>query len=156
MLSLTQTKSRCFNIKNMSKDKILELDQKLSSQRQEWSSTIKSLAAGLKKLDGMEETIANVLSSRQTLVDQIAYINVKIKQQKTKISGRYREAYIRYFEYDYKLGEKQKERFIENDLADDNMILSHLENQLEFLRDSVKTLDNMGFAIRNRLALKDL
>jgi chorismate mutase len=140
----------------MSKDKILELDQKLSSQRQEWSSTIKSLAAGLKKLDGMEETIANVLSSRQTLVDQIAYINVKIKQQKTKISGRYREAYIRYFEYDYKLGEKQKERFIENDLADDNMILSHLENQLEFLRDSVKTLDNMGFAIRNRLALKDL
>lgn len=140
----------------MSKDKILELDQKLSSQRQEWSSTIKSLAAGLKKLNGMEETIANVLSSRQTLVDQIAYINVKIKQQKTKISGRYREAYIRYFEYDYKLGEKQKERFIENDLADDNMILSHLENQLEFLRDSVKTLDNMGFAIRNRLALKDL
>ena len=156
MLSLTQTKSRCFNIKNMSKDKILELDQKLSSQRQEWSSTIRSLAAGLKSLNGMEETIANVLSSRQTLVDQIAYINVKIKQQKTKISGRYREAYIRYFEYDYKLGEKQKERFIENDLADDNMILSHLENQLEFLRDSVKTLDNMGFAIRNRLALKDL
>jgi chromosome segregation ATPase len=140
----------------MSKDKILELDQKLSSQRQEWSSTIRSLAAGLKSLNGMEETIANVLSSRQTLVDQIAYINVKIKQQKTKISGRYREAYIRYFEYDYKLGEKQKERFIENDLADDNMILSHLENQLEFLRDSVKTLDNMGFAIRNRLALKDL
>ena len=27
---------------------------------------------------------------------------------------------------------------------------------LEFLKESVKTLDNMGFAIRNRLALKDL
>jgi hypothetical protein len=36
------------------------------------------------------------------------------------------------------------------------MILSHLENQVEFFKDSVKTLDNMGFAIRNRLALKDL
>jgi len=34
--------------------------------------------------------------------------------------------------------------------------LSHLENQMDWLRDSVKTLDNMGFAIRNRLALKDL
>ena len=104
----------------------------------------------------MEETIANVLSSRQTLVDQIAYINVKIKQQKKTISSKYREAYIRYYNYDYKLGEKQKEKFLENDLADDNMILSHLENQLEWLKDSVKTLDNMGFAIRNRLALKDL
>ena len=72
------------------------------------------------------------------------------------VSGRYREAYIRYYNYDYKLGEKQKEKFLENDLADENMILSHLENQLEFYRDSVKTLDNMGFAIRNRLSLNGL
>lgn len=140
----------------MNNEKILALDQKLGAQRTEWSNTIRDLAAGLKNLNGMEETIANVLSSRQTLVDQIAYINVKIKQQKKTISARYREAYIRYYEYDYKLGEKQKERFIENDLGDENMILSHLENQLDWLKDSVKTLDNMGFAIRNRLALKDL
>ena len=82
----------------MSNEKILALDQKLGAQRTEWSNTIRGLAAGLKNLNGMEETIANVLSSRQTLVDQIAYINVKIKQQKKVISARYREAYIRYYE----------------------------------------------------------
>ena len=140
----------------MSKDKILALDQKLSAQRQEWSTTIRNLAQSHRNINTMEVTIADVLSSRQTLVDQIAYINVKIKQQKKTIAARYREAYIRYYNYDYKLGEKQKEKFLENDLADDNMILSHLENQLDWLKDSVKTLDNMGFAIRNRLALKDL
>ena len=140
----------------MDSKKILILDQKLSAQRNEWSVTIRELAQGLRHLNGMEAVIANVLSSRQTLVDQMAYINVKIKQQKKVIAGKYREAYIRYYNYDYKLGEKQKEKFLENDLADDNMILSHLENQMDWLRDSVKTLDNMGFAIRNRLALKDL
>lgn len=140
----------------MSKDKILALDQKLSAQRQEWSTTIRNLAQSLRNINTMEVTIADVLSSRQTLVDQIAYINIKIKQQKKTLAARYREAYIRYYNYDYKLGEKQKEKFLENDLADDNMILSHLENQLDWLKDSVKTLDNMGFAIRNRLALKDL
>jgi chromosome segregation ATPase len=140
----------------MSNEKILSLDQKLSAQRNEWSATIRSLAQSLRNLNTMEVTIADVLSSRQTLVDQMAYINVKIKQQKKAIAARYREAYIRYYNYDYKLGEKQKEKFLENDLADDNMILSHLENQMDWLRDSVKTLDNMGFAIRNRLALKDL
>ena len=140
----------------MSNEKILALDQKLSAQRQEWSTTIRNLAQSLRNINTMEVTIADVLSSRQTLVDQIAYINVKIKQQKKTIAARYREAYIRYYNYDYKLGEKQKEKFLENDLADDNMILSHLENQLDWLKDSVKTLDNMGFAIRNRLALKDL
>ena len=98
----------------MSKEKIQALDQKLSAQRTQWSDTIRGLARGLKKVDGMEQVIAEVLSSRQTCVDQIAYLNVKIKEQKTGISLRYREAYIRYYEYDYKLGEKQKEKFLED------------------------------------------
>ncbi|MDA9262922.1 hypothetical protein OAC86_00380 [bacterium] len=140
----------------MSKEQILTLDVKLSTQRTEWSNRIKDLAQSLRNINTMEATIADVLSSRQTLIDQMAYINMKIKEQKSKISIRYREAYIRYYEYDYKLGEKQKEKFIETDLADPNMILSHLENQMDFFKESVKTLDNMGFAIRNRLALKDL
>lgn len=140
----------------MSKENILALDRKLSSQRTEWTNIIKGLSQSLRSLNTMEETIAEVLSSRQSLVEQISYLNMKVKEQKNKVNIRYREAYIRYYEYDYKLGEKQKEKFIETDLADENMILSHLENQVEFFRDSVKTLDNMGFAIRNRLALKDL
>lgn len=140
----------------MSKENILALDRKLSSQRTEWTNIIKGLSQSLRSLNTMEETIAEVLSSRQSLVEQISYLNMKVKEQKNKVNVRYREAYIRYYEYDYKLGEKQKEKFIETDLADENMILSHLENQVEFFRDSVKTLDNMGFAIRNRLALKDL
>ena len=140
----------------MSKEKIIELDEKLGKQRSEWSSKIKEFADSLKYINGMEETIANVLSSRQSLIDQIAYMNTKIRDQKARLATRHREAYIRYYEYDYKLGEKQKERFMEADLADDYTILAHLENQLDFLKESVKTLDNMGFAIRNRLALKDL
>lgn len=140
----------------MSREKILELDQKLTAQRATWSNNIKELAKSLKNVNGMEETIAGVLSSRQTMVEQIAYLNTKIREQKNTINSRWREAYIRYYEYDYKLGEKQKERFIENDLVQDNTKLALLENQLDFMRESVKTLDNMGFAIRNRLALKDL
>jgi len=140
----------------MSNEKILELDQKLTAQRTTWSNNIKELAQSLKHINGMEETIAGILSSRQTMVDQMAYLNTKIKEQKNAINARWREAYIRYYEYDYKLGEKQKERFIENDLVQENTRLALLENQVEFMRESVKTLDNMGFAVRNRLALKDL
>jgi hypothetical protein len=138
------------------REKIQALDKKLSEQREEWTLKIQDLAKSLRYINGMEDTIAMVLSNRQKMIDHIAYINVKIKDQKRKIADRYREAYLRYYEYDYKLGEKQKERFIESDLADENAILSHLENQLEFFKESVKTLDNMGFAIRNRLAIKDL
>jgi len=140
----------------MSNEKILELDNKLTAQRTTWSNNIKELAQSLKHINGMEETIAGILSSRQTMVDQMAYLNTKIKEQKNAINARWREAYIRYYEYDYKLGEKQKERFIENDLVQENTRLALLENQVEFMRESVKTLDNMGFAVKNRLAIKDL
>ena len=139
-----------------SKEKILELDKKLSEQRSNWTEKIGDLSKSLRYINGMEDTIAMVLSNRQILIEQIAYINVKIKDQRRRIGDRYREKYLEYYNFDYKLGEKQKEHFIQTDLADDNMILSHLENQLDFFRESVKTLDNMGFAIRNRLALKDL
>ena len=118
----------------MSKEKILALDEKLSSQRAGWSKNIKDLASSLRNINAMEETISGVLSSRQTMVEQIAYLNTKVKEQKNNINSRWREAYIRYFEYDYKLGEKQKEKFIETDLASVNTVLSHLANQLDFFR----------------------
>ena len=138
------------------KEKILALDERLSSQRTSWSKNIKDLAQSLRDINAMESTISGVLSSRQTMVEQIAYLNTKVREQKNNINSRWRESYIKYFEYDYKLGEKQKERFIENDLVQEHTKLSLLENQLDFMKESVKTLDNMGFAIRNRLALKDL
>jgi|TARA_B110000305_G_C19431203_1_gene636351 hypothetical protein len=138
------------------KEKILALDERLSSQRTSWSKNIKDLAQALRDINAMESTISGVLSSRQTMVEQIAYLNTKVREQKNNINSRWRESYIKYFEYDYKLGEKQKERFIENDLVQEHTKLSLLENQLDFMKESVKTLDNMGFAIRNRLALKDL
>lgn len=138
------------------KEKILALDKKLSDQRKEWTLKIQDLSKSLRYINGMEDTIAMVLSNRQIMIDQIAYINVKIKEQQRRINDRYREKYLEYYNFDYKLSEKQKDRFIESDLADENMMLSHLQNQLEFFRESVKTLDNMGFAIRNRLAIKDL
>lgn len=140
----------------MSKEKILALDKKLSDQRSEWTLKIQEHAKSLRYINGIEDTIAMVLSDRQRMIDQIAYINTKIKDQKRKVAERYREKYLEYYNFDYKLGERQKEIFINADLSDDNSILSHLENQLDFFRESVKTLDNMGFAIRNRLALKDL
>jgi hypothetical protein len=138
------------------KEKILALDGKLSDQRKEWTLKIQELSKSLRYINGMEDTIAMVLSNRQIMIDQIAYINMKIKEQQRRINDRYREKYLEYYNFDYKLSEKQKDRFIEADLADENIMLSHLQNQLEFFRESVKTLDNMGFAIRNRLALKDL
>jgi len=139
-----------------SENRITRLDRKLGEQRSNWTNKITELAHGIKHLNGMEIVIADILHTRQLLVEQLMYIQIKTKEQKKSIDVKWKEAWIRYYQYDYKLTDKIRAQFLEAELADDKMIHSLLENQVEFYRESVKTLDNMGFAVRNRLALKDL
>tara|TARA_B100000900_G_scaffold412619_1_gene434789 strand:- start:6148 stop:6591 length:444 start_codon:yes stop_codon:yes gene_type:complete len=138
------------------KNKITLLDEKLGEQRDKWSRKITALANGIKTLSGMEVVIGDILQTRQLLVEQLMYIQIKSKEQKKQLDLKWRDAWIKYYQYDYKLTDKVRTQFLEAELADDKMILSLLENQVEFYRESVKTLDNMGFAVRNRLAIKDL
>ena len=142
--------------KDTKASKILKLDEKLGVQRDRWTKKITALAHGIKTLSGMEIVIGDILNTRQLMVEQLMYVQLKTKEQKKQVDIKWKEAWIRYYNYDYKLTDKIKAQFLEAELADDKMILSQLENQVEFYRESIKTLDNMGFAVRNRLAIKDL
>jgi len=138
------------------KDKILKLDEYLGAQRLEWTDKVKDLTENLKKGIHLEEVSAYTLSYRQIMVEQLASMSSRIRAQKTTVDQKYKQKWIEYFQYDYKLTDKQRERFIEADLAEERQLLELLETQKSFLEASVKTLDNMGFAIKNRLDMSKL
>lgn len=138
------------------KDKILKLDEYLGAQRLEWTDKVKDLTENLKKGVNLEEVSAYTLSYRQIMVEQLASMSSRIRAQKTTVDQKYKQKWIEYFQYDYKLTDKQRERFIEADLAEERQLLELLETQKSFLEASVKTLDNMGFAIKNRLDMSKL
>jgi hypothetical protein len=133
------------------KEKILKLDEYLGKQRIDWTDKIKQLTINLKKGIELEEVSAYTLSYRQILVEQLASMSNKMRAQKSTVDQKYKQKWIEYYQYDYKLTDKQRERFLEADLADDRQLLDLLETQKSFIEASVKTLDNMGFAIKNRL-----
>ena len=137
----------------MSEDnKVIKIDTYLNEQRQDWTLKIRELAGCFKDVDKLNQAMVEIPSYRQIIIEQIAQLNIKMKQQQAKLAKTYKSSYIKYFEYDYKL----KESFIRADMADDNMVLSLLETQMDFLRESVKTLDNMSWAVRNKLQLNGL
>ena len=138
------------------KNKIVEVDQYLAGQRQDWTAKIRELAKSFKNIDDLNEAMVTIPSYRQIIIEQIAQLNIKIKQQERRISKVYKESFIKYYEYDYKLTDKQKESFLKADMSDDSMILSLLETQMDFYKESVKTLDNMSWAVRNKLQLNGL
>ena len=133
------------------KEKILKLDEYLGKQRIDWTDKIKQLTINLKKGIELEEVSAYTLSYRQILVEQLASMSNKMRAQKSTVDQKYKQKWIEYYQYDYKLTDKQRERFLEADLAEDRQLLDLLETQKSFIEASVKTLDNMGFAIKNRL-----
>jgi hypothetical protein len=137
-------------------EKILKLDEYLNNQRLEWTDKIKGLTEDLKRGNNLEEVSAYTLSYRQIMVDQLASLGGRIRAQKTVVDRKYKQKWIEYYQYDYKLTDKQREKFLEADLADDKHMLELLETQKAFLEGSIKTLDNMGFAIKNRLDISKL
>jgi hypothetical protein len=138
------------------KEKLLKLDEFLGKQRLDWTQKIKELADQLKRGINLEEVSSYTLSYRQILVEHLASMSNRIRTQRTTVDQKYKQKWLEYYNFDYKLTDKQRERFIDADLADDKHMLDLLESQKSFLEGSIKTLDNMGFAIKNRLDMSRL
>ena len=133
------------------KSKILKLDEYLGKQRLEWTDKIKALTEDLKLGNNLEQVSSYSLSYRQILIESLTSMSIRIRSQKTTVDQKYKTKWIEYYSYDYKLTDKQREKFLLADLAEDNQLLELLESQKSFFEATVKTLDNMGFAIKNRL-----
>lgn len=138
------------------KDKITQLDEYLIKQREDWTQKIKGLTEELKLGNNLESVSAYTLSYRQILVEHLATMGNRIKTQKSVVDRKYKDKWIEYYGYDYKLTDKMREKFVEADIADDTNILELLITQKNFFEGSIKTLDNMGFAIKNRLDISKL
>jgi hypothetical protein len=138
------------------KDKITQLDEYLIKQREDWTQKIKGLTEELKLGNNLESVSAFTLSYRQILVEHLATMGNRIKTQKSVVDKKYKDKWIEYYSYDYKLTDKMREKFVDADIADDTNILELLVTQKSFFEGSIKTLDNMGFAIKNRLDISRL
>lgn len=138
------------------KNKITQLDEYLIKQREDWTQKIKGLTEELKLGNNLENVSAYTLSYRQILVEHLATMGNRIKTQKSVVDRKYKDKWIEYYSYDYKLTDKMREKFVEADIAEDTNILELLITQKGFFEGSIKTLDNMGFAIKNRLDISRL
>lgn len=137
-------------------NKLVKLDELLGKERSDWTKKIYSLTEDLKSASNLHEVLSYTLSYRQILVEGLATISSKIRTQKSKLDKLYQEAWIRYYSYDYKLTDTQRDKFIKADLSDDIQLQEMLDSHKDFLTGTIKTLDNMSFAIKQRMDMKQL
>lgn len=137
-------------------DKLNDLDRFLEKQRSEWGDRIMEVIDMIRHMDKLSEAQVTMLSYRHMVIDQIARINITLKKRESTYNIQYKNKFIEYYNYDYKLNDKQKVNMVEADLSSLNKQIGFLSTQIEFFKECIKTLDNVGWAIKNKLSINEL
>ena len=131
-----------------------ELEKRFKQEREEWCEKITGVVKSLKDYKNIMETQVIQLSYRQMVVE-------KIIEYKT-LCGKRQESYDKLIQkrnnvYDNqsarKLSAVDKKMSLTGDYASLNRQIKLIENQILFFEETIKTLDNMGYSIKNQLTI---
>jgi hypothetical protein len=144
------------NKSKSSDDKLNEIESVLQKQRDEWGNKLVELINKIKNLEKLPDAQVDMLSYRQMLVEQLTKFRIRARKTETTYERHFKTKFIGYFNYDYKINDKQKVDMVNADLHFYRRQLGLLEAQIEFFKESISTLDKMGFAIKNRVNFEEI
>lgn len=133
-----------------------ELELKLTKDRGEWKDKITELIHTIKNMSAISDCQINMLSYRQILLDKVTDFKSMIYKRNATWERYYRSQYREYtLNYDVKLTSGEKHQFIKAELSSLKNQIDLLQSHVDYYYECIKTLDNLAFAIRNRIRLDD-
>jgi len=133
-----------------------ELESRLSNDRIDWKDKINSLIQKIKNMNELADCQVNMLSYRQILLDKVTDFKTMIYKRNATWERYYRSQYRDYtLNYDVKLTSGEKHQFIKAELSSLRTQIDMLQAHVDYYQECIKTLDNLAFAIRNRIRLDD-
>jgi hypothetical protein len=133
-----------------------ELESRLSNDRIDWKDKINSLIQKIKNMNELADCQVNMLSYRQILLDKVTDFKTMIYKRNATWERYYRSQYRDYtLNYDVKLTSGEKHQFIKAELGSLRTQIDMLQAHVDYYQECIKTLDNLAFAIRNRIRLDD-
>jgi hypothetical protein len=136
--------------------KLEKLEEYFSAKRQDWSTKIREIVYKLRDVKQLDEAIVLMLSYRQMILESITELSIKGKKAEAAFQGQHRIKYMGYYNNDYKFSDKQKDTMAKADLIEKRKQIDLFDSQIEFYRESIKTLDNMGWAIKSRISVEQM
>lgn len=127
---------------------------KLKERRDFWRDFVVSTSKSLMDIKKLVEVQADLYSQRQLLLEE----RVELQNSLIKLNSRLRKIKVEryeYYEHNHDLRTRQSDRamFIDNDMKDGLRIYDSLKNQIDFLQDTLKTLDSMIYGIKYRISM---
>jgi hypothetical protein len=100
--------------------------------------------------------MTDVYSQRQialeyshTLMEHLIKLNKIVREKR-------HERYVYYtYNFDVRLDKDSKESYINNDISNIIEKKDVVQNHFDYMRDTIKTIDNIVFAIKHRISLEE-
>ena len=131
-----------------------KLEDELGKERTEWKEKVIELINMMKDNRKLSEAQIFQLSYRQQVQEKLATYRILLEKRQgileTQMTSRFRDYCLNY---DIKLSGSEKSAFVSADCNALKQQVNMIKTQITYLEECVKTLDNFGFAVRNKLEI---
>lgn len=131
-----------------------ELEKRFKKEREEWNEKMFDVINSIKDNKKLTEAQVIQLSYRQIIMDKLTEYRVlcdKRQESYDKLIQKRADTYEN--QSARKLSAVDKKMYLAGDYASLNRQIKLIDRQICYLEETVKTLDNLGFAIKNKIEI---
>ena len=141
------------------KNSRIELTNKMNDSVRYWKTIVDSLTLRVREnhVKDIVDVQTEAISHRQTVAEDIRKYSIKIHRlvQKVKVLTKARFEFYAT-SYQVKTSGTEKLKLIESDLSEYQEFINELDEHVNFLRDTSKNLDNVNYAVKNKIELYNI
>ena len=132
----------------------VKLEDELKKEREEWKDKVISLINMMKDNKKLSEAQVFQLSYRQQVQEKLAAYRILMDKRQSMLEVQMTSRFRDYcLSYDIKLSSAEKNSFVSADCIALKQQVNMIKTQIMYFEECVKTLDNFGFAVRNKLEI---
>lgn len=130
------------------------LEERFKEERADWNDKIINLIGTIKFTDKLAEAQVIQLSYRQMIQEKLAEYRILHEKRQEMFDKQTVDRFREYkLSYDIKLSSSETQMFVQSDCKALKLQLKMIHTQIVYFEESIKTLDNLGYAIKNKIEI---
>ena len=130
------------------------LEERFKEERTDWNDKIITLIESIKNTSKLAEAQVIQLSYRQMVQEKLAEYRILHEKRQEMFDKQNVERFREYkLSYDIKLSSAEIQAFVQSDCKALKLQIKMIQTQIVYFEESIKTLDNLGFAIKNKIEI---
>jgi hypothetical protein len=132
----------------------ITLEERFKEERTDWNNKIIELVESIKHTSKLSEAQVIQLSYRQMIQDKLAEYRILHEKRQEMFDKQTTDRFREYkLGYDIKLSGAETQAFVQSDCKALKLQLKMIHTQIIYFEESIKTLDNIGYAIKNKIEI---